>query len=270
MGGEKTSTFGWQPGNRGSPPRGRGKAYRAAGHCTRLGITPAWAGKSFSMTARGRVRKDHPRVGGEKCPLVSRFVFGWGSPPRGRGKVPVELPQLPPSRITPAWAGKRKSTETTKSDKKDHPRVGGEKHLHLPLAIPTPGSPPRGRGKDREHVQHEAAEGITPAWAGKRPSQALLIAHLKDHPRVGGEKLRKILSASLTQGSPPRGRGKVSDQRRQRGETGITPAWAGKRSAWSCRPAHTRDHPRVGGEKLAATDKATNAAGSPPRGRGKD
>ena len=26
MGGEKTSTFGWQPGNRGSPPHGRGKA----------------------------------------------------------------------------------------------------------------------------------------------------------------------------------------------------------------------------------------------------
>ena len=30
----------------GSPPRGRGKAYRATGHCTRRGITPAWAGKS--------------------------------------------------------------------------------------------------------------------------------------------------------------------------------------------------------------------------------
>ena len=232
-------------------------------------ITPAWAGKSVAGSVRVGVAGDHPRVGGEKCPLVSRFVFGWGSPPRGRGKVPVELPQLPPSRITPAWAGKRKSTETTKSDKKDHPRVGGEKHLHLPLAIPTPGSPPRGRGKDREHVQHEAAEGITPAWAGKRPSQALLIAHLKDHPRVGGEKLRKILSASLTQGSPPRGRGKVSDQRRQRGETGITPAWAGKRSTWSCRPAHTRDHPRVGGEKFRVVLQVAREQGSPPRGRGK-
>ena len=184
--------------------------------------------------------------------------------------MPVELPQLPPSRITPAWAGKRKSTETTKSDKKDHPRVGGEKHLHLPLAIPTPGSPPRGRGKDREHVQHEAAEGITPAWAGKRPSQALLIAHLKDHPRVGGEKLRKILSASLTQGSPPRGRGKVSDQRRQRGETGITPAWAGKSNGRPKRQRRRWDHPRVGGEKSFGLLLRNVREGSPPRGRGKD
>ena len=33
------------------------------------------------------------------------------------------------------------------------------------------GSPPRRRGKDGNEVQLIAAEGITPAWAGKRLKQ---------------------------------------------------------------------------------------------------
>ena len=66
VGGEKRERCRDLPRGLGSPPRGRGKEHAApAGH-TAAGITPAWAGKSFSMTARGRVRKDHPRVGGEK------------------------------------------------------------------------------------------------------------------------------------------------------------------------------------------------------------
>ena len=51
VGGEKSPKPPVDSSILGSPPRGRGKAYRAAGHCTRLGITPAWAGKSLTPPA---------------------------------------------------------------------------------------------------------------------------------------------------------------------------------------------------------------------------
>ena len=72
-------------------------------------------------------------------------------------------------RITPAWAGKRMSVSTEKSAAQDHPRVGGEK-LRLPWYVSSYlGSPPRGRGKVETVVGGGQGEGITPAWAGKRP-----------------------------------------------------------------------------------------------------
>ena len=71
-------------------------------------------------------------------------------------------------------------------------------------------------------------------------------------------------------GSPPHGRGKVMKANKKVKENGITPAWAGK--SRECRYALTNewDHPRVGGEKNAGFTKTDIAAGSPPRGRGKD
>ena len=66
VGGEKTPRRSSMNTVRGSPPRGRGKVLEQATSLTAPRITPAWAGKSFSITARGRVRRDHPRVGGEK------------------------------------------------------------------------------------------------------------------------------------------------------------------------------------------------------------
>ena len=50
---------------------------------------------------------------------------------------------------------------------------------------------------------------------------------------------------------------------------GITPAWAGKRSACQERCFSTGDHPRVGGEKLRCSPAKVSGRGSPPRGRGK-
>ena len=90
-------------------------------------ITPAWAGKSFSITARGRVRRDHPRVGGEKPQALPIRQALKGSPPRGRGKDVKgnRWDKLPG--ITPAWAGKSVLTILLAYSGKDHPRVGGEK-----------------------------------------------------------------------------------------------------------------------------------------------
>ena len=92
-----------------------------------------------------------------------------------------------------------------------------------------PGSPPRGRGKGKAEVEAKIKERITPAWAGKRFPSFSPAVHPEDHPRVGGEKLEKLVKGALLIGSPPRRRGKVDVLPEVHALVGITPAWAGKR-----------------------------------------
>ncbi len=91
----------------GSPPRGRGKVRHIHLAAALIGITPAWAGKRSLPEARTSCREDHPRVGGEKFFRRTAMRSIWGSPPRGRGKVPGWPRKQGNPRITPAWAGKR-------------------------------------------------------------------------------------------------------------------------------------------------------------------
>ena len=51
-------------------------------------------------------QRDHPRAGGEKVMMPASMAFITGSPPRGRGKVIVNLILTKGHRITPAQAGK--------------------------------------------------------------------------------------------------------------------------------------------------------------------
>ena len=193
------------------------------------GITPAWAGKSSLPCSRGCSSKDHPRVGGEK---VSE------KPTRANC-----------ARITPAWAGKRPPFRFDTGRAVDHPRVGGEKSSLSSASLHGPGSPPRGRGKEKFSATRKPGPRITPAWAGKRGLNPALAAYNGDHPRVGGEKDVANTSYDGGAGSPPRGRGKVATWITGKMPLGITPAWAGKRSRCSSCSNQRQDHPRVGGEK---------------------
>ena len=66
VGGEKPEWTSLEEIERGSPPRGRGKAKDRLFRSVLCGITPAWAGKSRSGPLLRRLSGDHPRVGGEK------------------------------------------------------------------------------------------------------------------------------------------------------------------------------------------------------------
>ena len=173
----------------GSPPRGRGKDICRHPFAVETRITPAWAGKSSLYLVPVRASRDHPRVGGEKLPGAGYAYNDRGSPPRGRGKEIMVTLQDINARITPAWAGKRSSSNVPGQVYWDHPRVGGEKLALSPLLDVLKGSPPRGRGKD--HVAEVIAHGtgITPAWAGKSSPGPYPLPRPWDHPRVGGEKL---------------------------------------------------------------------------------
>ena len=192
MGGEKYHCHGSSGHAPGSPPRGRGKGLsrQPASSCRR--ITPAWAGKSTGQFSWGWTTRDHPRVGGEKQGFRRYSSGRWGSPPRGRGKAFGWAGWLARAGITPAWAGKSMTYKITFANLGDHPRVGGEKQCHRLYPLPVSGSPPRGRGKADSAKTDETVDRITPAWAGKSPHCSAFYRLLGDHPRVGGEKTKKI------------------------------------------------------------------------------
>ena len=91
----------------GSPPRMRGKDYVAHACKGRVGITPAYAGKSMAGSSLGFDLQDHPRVCGEKLGEKKHKSVILGSPPRMRGKAAYSLPTRRMAGITPAYAGKR-------------------------------------------------------------------------------------------------------------------------------------------------------------------
>ena len=91
----------------GSPPRMRGKGVKQSNSRIRMGITPAYAGKSCIYRSTTSISWDHPRVCGEKSFKTSTSCWSKGSPPRMRGKGIQPCNQWVRVGITPAYAGKR-------------------------------------------------------------------------------------------------------------------------------------------------------------------
>ena len=191
------------------------------------------------------------------------------SPPRMRGKVGHSAPSPPTYRITPAYAGKSRCNLPSTAPWKDHPRVCGEKPLQSSVNCTMEGSPPRMRGKVLVHLCGKLFPGITPAYAGKSQSPEYRCPSQGDHPRVCGEKQAAVALPQPVLGSPPRMRGKACLTLIIRLLLGITPAYAGKSTTAGRGRMPSRDHPRVCGEKNAASIWAICARGSPPRVRGK-
>ena len=247
--GEKRQNLGPHTARKGSPPRMRGKVNQYVHDELRLGITPACAGKRRQPVHRATPRQDHPRVCGEKFFLLCCCAILKGSPPRMRGKGLWLVADFVFLGITPAYAGKSLSETSIRPRLEDHPRVCGEKRRNGLQRTNPSGSPPRMRGKGRRWPESVAANGITPAYAGK--------------------SLCGLCLCRSRLGSPPRMRGKERLAKNQRSVHGITPAYAGKRKVCDGSRHETRDHPRVCGEKIISMLKASFGAGSPPRMRGK-
>ena len=146
-----------------------------------------------------------------------------------RGKEVGYLVEVRFVGITPAYAGKRARHQFLRRSRWDHPCICGEKDspsdlLHLDVRI-------------------------TPAYAGKSRGPRKGSRCRQDHPRICGEKGCCKFSSLNHSGSPPRMRGKDSDETPKGDMVRITPAYAGKRTP--CRNTSLRywDHPRVCGEK---------------------
>ena len=93
---------------RGSPPHMRGKALNTSFVPELYRITPAYAGKSSELKESASIRRDHPRICGEKYLEYGRRYKSTGSPPHMRGKASGFPSLRSTDRITPAYAGKSK------------------------------------------------------------------------------------------------------------------------------------------------------------------
>lgn len=131
-------------------------------------------------------------------------------------------------RITPAYAGKRKSCAAQKTSAWDHPRMCGEKLATGSRTRKAAGSPPHVRGKESEKPDCDDKRRITPACAGKREIVEIDITIVQDHPRMCGEKRKDRLDYYVPQGSPPHVRGKGEIESYADECDRITPACAGK------------------------------------------
>ena len=154
----------------GSPPHMRGKATRRNPHERLTGITPAYAGKSRVVSSGNTGSGDHPRICGEKPGTSERKPMSSGSPPRMRGKGDAGAGWCYLGRITPAYAGKRHIFGRLFDVLGDHPRICGEKRRLRSGRKTSTGSPPHMRGKAPILLFFAIVGGITPAYAGKRPS----------------------------------------------------------------------------------------------------
>ena len=128
---------------------------------------------------------------GEKSVLAVWLVPLKGSPPHVRGKVARIDKQAVCRGITPACAGKRIHRHLDGVDQ-DHPRMCGEKGLTYYGHLNDPGSPPHVRGKVITIRVLISEVGITPACAGKREQFRMKKLSTRDHPRMCGEKTKKI------------------------------------------------------------------------------
>ena len=186
---------------------------------------------------------DHPRVCREKLPYLPSGFRGWGSPPRVRGKAPINRHQAEEHGVTPACAGKSAGTGSRSGASWDHPRVCGEKGAQDFCCCVHAGSPPRMRGKDFTWSFASVKLRITPACAGKR-------IKLRKRHSICGEKLADEYPDQAARGSPPRVRGKGRKNRIPFASPRITPAYAGKRIKLRKRHSICGDHPRACGEKF--------------------
>ena len=158
-----------------------------------LGSPPPMRGKDQACSALTIALWDHPRLCGEKEPLVSIPVQPQGSPPPMRGKGKISLCTCSKNRITPAYAGKSNGLTLDSPLLKDHPRLCGEKISVENRWTPIKGSPPPMRGKGFNKQLKFSIKRITPAYAGKSLSNIHEVSHYRDHPRLCGEKNSAVI-----------------------------------------------------------------------------
>ena len=132
-----------------------------------------------------------------------------------------------------------------------------------------PGSPPHMRGKVLRAAPFGFSTRITPAYAGKSELCVLVAELTEDHPRICGEKLLLVVCLAPVMGSPPHMRGKVTSAFFVESRTGITPAYAGKRTCAPSLRERRQDHPRICGENTGLHSPTGVHLGSPPHMRGK-
>ena len=171
----------------GSSPHVRGALYVAWGDAWLVGIIPACAGSTRSLSMTATTGRDHPRMCGEhRCNVLQNFLAG-GSSPHVRGApCAAELVDCS-SGIIPACAGSTGRVLLGHDLNGDHPRMCGEHSGIQSNQSRATGSSPHVRGALLPTAYRGRADGIIPACAGSTSSNEEECFADGDHPRMCGE-----------------------------------------------------------------------------------
>ena len=125
-GGENVILLCSWPSTSGSSPRGRGKHQGRRVCRRRMGLIPARAGKTSSISPTSWPTWAHPRAGGENVSNSAASICISGSSPRGRGKRRPRRGHVDAGGLIPARAGKTSRPREGAGCRTAHPRAGGE------------------------------------------------------------------------------------------------------------------------------------------------
>ena len=151
----------------------------------------------------------------------------FGSSPRMRGTPEKHRLHDCPQRFIPAYAGNAIAVFCGIDSNPVHPRVCGERGDRMVGESFRGGSSPRMRGTLANRHLHLAAIRFIPAYAGNAKDGSAK-AHLNSvHPRVCGERKRRIRQSAFELGSSPRMRGTPRPPNTTMRSERFIPAYAG-------------------------------------------
>ena len=198
-----------------------------------------------------------------------KIALSPGSPPQVRGKLEGVVLIGQNFRITPAGAGKTAWIGAETRPALDHPRRCGENARTAQDMRLWTGSPPQVRGKPPRCRRKSPMTRITPAGAGKTVVIRRRFALAWDHPRRCGENEMQVITARVSEGSPPQVRGKRRGYTYSLHQKRITPAGAGKTVTDTYHPhIHAGSPPQVRG-KPERNISGRSGFGITPAGAGK-
>ena len=147
----------------GSSPLTRGKPGPCRARARSCGLIPAHAGKTSIRSLRSTIFRAHPRSRGENRMICRSAAARRGSSPLTRGKLRHEQRLPARDRLIPAHAGKTRSSSSSTSTRRAHPRSRGENRTVTLYARGDLGSSPRRRGKHGERRLADAGTRLIPA-----------------------------------------------------------------------------------------------------------
>ena len=130
-----------------TPPLTRGRPPAHDLHDEPLGNTPAYAGKTRSMSHSSLKCWKHPRLRGEDPFQRCKQVTASETPPLTRGRPGGSGVQATCDRNTPAYAGKTLARSWMVAGAQKHPRLRGEDCSNLFTFVLNDETPPLTRGR---------------------------------------------------------------------------------------------------------------------------
>ena len=179
--------------------------------------------------------------------------------------VPVHRPHC---RFIPAYAGNACCIRLRCTPSAVHPRVCGERCSFFRPFLDCGGSSPRMRGTPIPAPDNSSTERFIPAYAGNACATGIRLAPPTVHPRVCGERHRRMKQTGSRLGSSPRMRGTPQERKIAQVMNRFIPAYAGNACRLTAPHFTSSVHPRVCGERVSSYCSPFYIVGSSPRMRG--